>query len=43
MLVIPANAVVEPCTTKDFNVHYINKIAELSKEARQDSKAPTFA
>ncbi len=42
MLVIPSSAVIEPCSTTDFNVHYINKIAKLSKEARQESKAPTF-
>lgn len=43
MLVIPDNAVVEPCSATEFNVHYINKIAKLSKEARQMSKSPTFA
>lgn len=43
MLTVPEDAKIEPCTTTEFNVHYVNKIAKLAKEARQESKAPTFA
>jgi hypothetical protein len=33
---------VEKATSGEYNVHHVNSIAELYKEFRQKSKAPTF-
>lgn len=33
---------IEKATTSEYNSHYVNSIAELYKEFRQKSKAPTF-